>query len=246
MRAFAVVLFTLGISQSALAGLRLEYQEESSDKEGGSSQRMALQGDKLRFDRTVQGSPDTRTLIFDGTQMITVDNKSKTYMMIDPATVKAQMDALKARLSPEARANLEKATQGKDDLGNVTFRKSGGGETVLGFNCTNYSQLRDGVEHGSVCVTGWKDGPVKKEELAALIKLTKQMASTYFPSGDTKKSILFNPDDWPGFPLVTRSQEGRIGRLTSVKRGTIPDSEFQAPAGYTQKAMPAFGGGHHQ
>jgi hypothetical protein len=244
MRAF-VALFTLSISQAASAGIRLEYQEENSDKESGSSQRMELQGDKLRFDRTVQGNPDTRTMIFDGTQIITVDSQAKTYMVIDPAAVKAQMDAIKARLSPEARANLEKATQGKDDLGKVTFRKSTGGETVLGFSCTNYTQLRDGVEHGSVCVASWKDGPVKKDEISALIKLTKQMASTYLPTGVTKKSMLFDPDEWPGFPLATHSEGGKTGRLTSLKRGSIPDSEFQVPAGYTQKAMPAFGGGHH-
>jgi hypothetical protein len=243
MRAF-VVLFSLSVSQAAHAGLRLEYQEEG-EKESGSLQRIELQGDKLRFDHTMQGRPDTRTMIFDGTHVITVDNQNKTFMVIDPAMVKAQMDALKARLSPEARANLDRVTQ-KENPSTVTFHKGTGGGSVLGFSCANYIQMRDGTEHGTLCVASWKDGPVKKEEIAALIKLTDIVAKTYQPPGMTKSSLLFNPSDWPGFPLEFRSQDGKSGKLKSVTRGAIPESEFQPPVGYTEKPMPTFGAGHHE
>ena len=237
MRRFAI-LFTLLVPQAALAGVRIEFEVQGGEGTGA-QQRMQLQGDKLRVDHTKEGGTGTHTVIFDGTQMTSFDGKQNTYVVIDPARLKMQAERLKqleAKASPETRAQIEKATQ-QEDAGQVTFRKTSGGDTVAGYSCSNYTELRGGVEHGTVCVASWKTGPVKKEELGALSKFGAMMLNGAL----TKKALLLNPDEWPGFPLSMHLEDGKTMRLKSVTRGAIPDSEFQPPTGYTQKAMPPIG-----
>jgi hypothetical protein len=238
MRSFAI-LFTLVVSQVAwAAGTTLEFQDEGSG-ETGSQMRMLLQGDKLRVDHTSQGI--RHSTIFDGTQVITFDERTKTYQVIDPATVKMQMEALKqmeAKLPPETRAQLEKAKADQGlDYSHLTFKKAAGGDTVAGFSCSNYTELHDGQERATICVTSWSSAPVKKDEAQALSKHITSLLSNEF----TKKVLFFDADQWPGFPVSTRTQDGKITRLTSAKKGAIPESEFQPPAGYTKRAMPGMG-----
>jgi hypothetical protein len=220
------ILFTLTLSVAAEAGVRLDL--ETVDPKGTSGeQRMELQGSKVRVDHLRQEASGSggvnripgATMIFDGTEMFIVDHGSKTYVVIDSAR----------------SAQTERATKEGQDPGRTTFKKSSGGDSVAGFACSNYTQSRDGVERATVCIASWKKGPVKKEDLIGLVKL----ATTMGTGEASKKAMLINPDDWPGFPLSSRSNDGQILRLKSAARTNIPDNEFQPPADYTRKATPA-------
>jgi hypothetical protein len=212
---------TLLIALPAEAGVRLV--SETVDPRGASGeQRIELQGDKLRVERFSQegtgaggvGRVPGATMIFDGSQMFSLDHRTKTYVVIRP--------------------NFDKATKQADDASRFAFKKSSGGDTVAGFRCSNYSQLQNGVERGTVCIASWKAGPVKKEDVVAILKFAQTMGV----AEASKTAILVNPDDWPGFPVSSRSAEGQILRLKSAARMAIPDSEFQPPADYVRKAMP--------
>ncbi len=240
------LLCTLALSAVAEAGVRLDAQ--TIDPQGTSGeQRMELQGNKVRIDRFTQegtGSGGVNripggTMIFDGTQMFTIDHRNKTYLVIDPAQLKAQMEQVKqmeANLPPEARAKLEKAMDTAEDPGKVTFKKGTGGNSVAGFACSNYTQSRDGVERATVCIASWKSGPVKKEDLGGLVKIAETMGA----AAASNKAMLINPDNWPGFPLSSQTNDGHSLRVKSATRATIPDNEFQPPTDYTRKAMPSF------
>jgi hypothetical protein len=211
---------TLIVALPAEAGVRLV--SETVDPQGASGeQRMELQGDKVRIDRFSQegtgrggvGRVPGATTIFDGSKMFSLDHRAKTYTVIAPAQVKATKQA--------------------DATGRFTFKKSSGGDTVAGFHCSNYTQLRNG-EAETACIASWKTGPVKKEDVVAILKFAQTMGV----AEASKTAMLVNPDDWPGFPLSSRSAEGQILRLKSAVRMAIPDSEFQPPADYVRKGMP--------
>ncbi len=235
------IFFALAVSTVARAGLRIELETSGTDGTIG-HQQLELDGDKLRIDHssteTINGQETKNggTMIFDGANLIRVDASTKTYVVTDPAQVKAQAERLKqlqANLPPATRAKMEKAMQAHANPG--TFTKGSGGETVAGFKCENYSESRDGVDQATVCMASWDHGPVKVEDLHALTAFAAAMGT------DVSQKMLFmlNPGNWPGFPLSTRTTEGRVLRVKKVTRTSIPNSRFQPPADYSQKALPS-------
>jgi hypothetical protein len=235
-----LLLLALSLSRVAWAGVRLDFQDESDKSEP--VQRLKVSGDKLRYERGNSGS--TQATIFDGTQIIIVSDKSKTYTVIDQATLQKYAEAMKqmeTQLPPEARARYEKAMGDQGgNIGKFTFQKASGGDTVAGFSCSNYTESHNGEVRATICAASWKSGPLHKEELGGLKKISALLTNS---GGLVKKSFFFDPDEWPGFPVLTRTVDGKVTRLTAVTRGDIPDSDFQPPAGYARKAMSPMGRG---
>jgi hypothetical protein len=239
MRELAIVC-TMVVSTAARAGVRIEMESSGPGGTPG-AQQTELQGDKLRVDYTADTTGTTGIhrngiMIFDGAQMISCDAKTKVCTAIDAAQIKAQQERMRqmqANLPPETRAQVEKAMK-QAEPGSIAFKKVSGGDTVAGFSCSNYTQSRNGVERGTVCIAAWKGGPVKKEELGALSKFVSALGTTEA----SKKAMMINPDEWPGFPLSMSSPDGKTMRLKSVTHTTLPDSEFEPPAGYTRQALP--------
>jgi hypothetical protein len=239
MRELAIVC-TMVVSTAARAGVRIEMEASGPSGTPG-AQQMEIQGDKLRVEYTTDTTGTTGLhrngiMIFDGAQMMACDPKTKICTVIDPAQIKAQQERMRqmqANLPPETRAQVEKAMK-QAEPGSITFKKAAGGDTVAGFSCSNYTQSRNGVERGTVCIAAWKGGPVKKEELTALSKFVSVLGT----SEASKKAMVINPDEWPGFPLSMSSTDGKTLRLKSVTHTALPESEFEAPAGYTRQALP--------
>jgi hypothetical protein len=212
------ILCTLTLSAAAQTGVRLDL--DTVDPRGSSGeQRMELQGNKVRIDHLTQAATasggvnraPTSSTIFDGSEMFTVDHRSKTYRAVDP---------------------IRSATQ--QTPSKLTFKKTSGGERIAGFACSNFTKSRDGVEQGTVCIASWKTAPVKKEDLAGLVKY----AETIGAAEASLQAILINPEDWPGFPLSSQSNDGQIVRVKSAVRTSIPANEFQPSADYTRKTPP--------
>jgi len=233
------ILCALTLSAVAEAGVRLD--EETVDTKGISGElRMELQENKVRIDRFTKEASGSggvnripgETMIFDGTEVFIIDHRSKTYLVLDPGRAKA----VRANLPPQIRAQIENATTQANYSGKVTFKKSSGKkDSVAGFACTNYVQSEAGVERATVCIASWKTVPVKKEDLAGLVRLGKAMGLTE----EFGKATLINPDEWLGFPLSSQANDGQVSRLKSAARTSIPDNEFQPPSDYTRKATPA-------
>jgi hypothetical protein len=244
MRKGLIVLWALSVSVSAEAGVRIALQ--SVDKDGlTSDQRLQFQGDKMRADHSSQAvaggeMKPGHTMIFDGSLMISVNHEAKSYTVIDPVQLKAQLDRMKASLPPEQQAKIEQAMAAQSEPKQATFKKAAGGDSSAGYSCSNYTMQRSGNETATVCVTSWTTGPVKKSDLSALSKFSETMVNI---PATVKKELFTNPDTWPGFPLVTHGSNGQVVRVKSITREAIPDSEFQPPANYTRKADPMMGRG---
>jgi hypothetical protein len=210
------ILCSLTLSAAAQTGIRLDL--ETVDPRGSSGeQRIEWQGDKLRLDHFTQAATGsggvnhapTATVIFDGRQMYSVDHRSKTYRDIDPART------------------------AKQETDKIAFKKGSGNEHIAGFACTNYTELRNGAEWGTVCLASWKTGPVKKDDLMGLVKFSGSLAAVEPSIG----VMVVNPADWPGFPLLSQSNDGHIVRVRDAERATIPDNEFRPSPEYTRQSV---------
>jgi hypothetical protein len=209
------ILCGLTLSASAQTGVRLDL--ETVDSRGSSGQeRIELQGNKLRLDhfsQTATGSggvnhAPTSSIVFNGSQMYSVNHRTKTYTAIDPA-----------------RTSKQEGDQ-------VSFKKGKGTDRIAGFACTNYAELRNGAEQGTVCMAAWKKGPVKQDDLTALVKSAHALAAVEPSIG----VVLVNPAEAPGFPLLSQGNDGNIVRVKEAERVAIPDNEFQPPASYTRQS----------
>jgi hypothetical protein len=212
------ILCSLTLGAAAQTGIRLDL--ETVDPRGSSGQeRIELQGNKLRLDhfsQTATGSggvnhAPTSSIVFDGSQMYSVNHRTKTYTAVDPTRTSKQ-EAYPAQ---------------------VAFKKGSGNDHVAGFACTNYTELRNGAEWGTVCLASWKTGPVKKDDLTGLVKFSGSLAAVEPSIG----VIVVNPADWPGFPLSSQSSDGHIVRVRDAERANIPGNEFQPSSEYTRQSV---------
>jgi hypothetical protein len=233
---WTAILFTLTLSATAPAGVRLEW--DTVDPKGVSrDQRVEVQGNKVRIDLLGKESNGIGgvshiprdTIIFDGTEVLVIDHRNKTYTVTVPAQLRARLEWVKSTLPPDARTQLERAT----------FKKGSGGDKVAGYSCSNYAALRDGIERATLCVATWKAVPVKKDDLVGLMKFADTLADAMATKGTMRKSS----DEVPGFSVSSLSSEGDSWRLKSAARTPIADNEFQPASDYTRQAVPALGDG---
>jgi hypothetical protein len=228
---------TAGWAAQAHAGARIESEVMVNASKPVDSV-LELQGDRFRIDLLDHSTGETlHSTIFDGTRILQLMAKDKTYTAMTMADLKTQMQRLdQMRASTPAGAQLDK---GKTVDPVYTFTRAPGGETIAGFPCDNYGMTRDGKNGGIVCLTSWKHtGPVTKADLAPMRKLSDQLRS--FDSHSIG-NITMGPDleKWPGWPLGTVSADGRQRtHVTKISRTTFPASDFKPPADYTLKPPP--------
>jgi len=241
LRLFVIGLVTgpaVGWASLAIAGVRIESQVVIHAGKTLNNV-LELQGSRFRISIQDAASGDIlSSTIFDGERIVKLQARDKTYTSMTMADVKTQMDNIKASLPADSQAQLDKAVVAPV----YTFKRAAGGETIAGMPCENYAVSRDGVDSGIYCLSTWKHASlVTKADLAPMAKLAEQMKSlNKLPTGD----IQMGPDfeKWPGWPLVMHTPDGQErNRVVKVSRVDFPESDFETPAGYTQKPLPMMG-----
>jgi Domain of unknown function (DUF4412) len=212
-------LFALGLPSPAPTGLHIEYQTLTEDGQPRVSYAITVQGDAIRMDLSNPAIPLVSATLFDGQRLRLLDPPDSIYSDV----TNADLQAAAAQRSP-------------DPAHESTFAKTKGHERIAGVDCETYKWLRDGQDHGTVCFTPWKSGVVPKETLAPLGTLLERTAPLgKLAMGDLQ---LADYDTWPGWPLSTRSPDGReTWHVTSITRGPIPEGELQVPSDYRRKPL---------
>jgi hypothetical protein len=237
-------LTVLSLAGAGLAQAGVRIESRVSPHQGLTVDSVVeVQGDRFRINHQDAATGEfLRVTIYDGERILSLRPKDKTYTSMSMADLKAQMagfDAMKDKLSPEARAQFDKRALAPS----FTFKRASGGETLAGTRCENYQVSLDGAPNGTACLAAWKPGgPVTKADLAPMKKLADQMRALGARSGG---DIGMGPDfdSWPGWPLVMRGPDGHErSRLVKVSRVSFPAGDFQPPAGYSQRPLPSLGG----
>ena len=180
-------------------------------------------------------------------QMTTLDNKKKTYYI----TTRADMEAMAARMremmnNPEMKKAQEAAKQmnASRPAFSVDVHKEGTSRKVAGYNCDNWIVAMGQYSTSEECVT-------------SELKLPEQIWDTYKSFADMMRSamgpmarnggsdIAEQFKKMKGFPLATTTTTSIMGHktvttneVTEVRRGPIPESAWQVPAGYTKVDNP--------
>jgi hypothetical protein len=217
-----------------------------------------LDGDRIRVEGSGKPSHETNVIVDAGAKkMIMINVSEKSYMELtesDMKKMRTQVDAMRAQaaermknLPPEQRKQMEKmmAGMGAPDgkLPKVTFQSMGQTKTVNGFSCEMYRILRDGVAKEEDCVSPWSAKVLQKGDFEGFRKFAEEMAKEMGGAGGGQRDMFEQFDKFPGLPITRHMLDGgEDEEIKSIKRGSIPASQFAVPAGYTKKEMPTMGG----
>lgn len=150
--------------------------------------------------------------IMDGNDILHMADKNETYTISHSAKTFTLMPRYDEKDQKKPKVTKTSETQ-----------------KILNYNCTKYIIETTTPEGQSVTANYWATTDIKDIDMKAIAK--QQMG------GD--QSFVF--PEIEGFPMKIESTIPQLGMLTidtaEIKRGTVPGSELQLPAGYTEQKL---------
>jgi len=230
----AAVVGALALAPLAAAAEDLTITSSVTGAKGATIQTQYMSASKVR-----SASGDTDTIVDLATGALTmVDNKKKVYWQTTPEEMKAAMAQLQQQMQGMGPL-AEKMMGGK--MAPVTVTKGTAPRKIAGYD----------TEHWIVAM-----GEGLKYEVWTASSLALPMNASYYdamqanyaamgPMGQRFKAIFDEMKKIKGFPLATDMSFSIMGRnqqtkteATEVKKGAIPASAFEVPAGYKKEEAP--------
>jgi hypothetical protein len=246
---------------TAAAGVRIETvtRDVKTKAANGDLQVIMVQDGKIRMNIP----KNNNGMILKNSIMYVLDDKKKTYMEMDKATMKKtadqagaamkQMQEQMAKMTPEQRAQMEKMMggnmpgmmSGKTDTWDV--KNTGKTDTSEGRKCTIWTLNKNGKLHEELCVVPFSSLPGKEDFEKTFKELAESFAGMTdgLPgAGDSVKAR----NSVKGYPIRTRffepsgAERAMETVVTKWVEESIPSSNFDVPAGYKKREMPKMGG----
>jgi hypothetical protein len=249
----------LSLITSAQAGVTVGLQQDNKNAV------IYLEGNKMRVEGDPGDAHNTGLVIYDGDQqkVFLVDQEKKTYQEVTPQSVRAMVDKTKtvdqhmANMSPEQRKQMEqmmsklspeqrktvdgmmgkKSEQPKEP--DLKWEPTGAHQTVAGFSCEGYKELKDGKVDAEGCYIPWSAGAITKADLAPLMRMKDFIKQAGYNFPQQGIGAFAKLEQGPGFPgtrvriSASGEREGKES-VTSIKRGSISADKFQLPTGYSK------------
>lgn len=256
-----IVLIASGLlaAQAAVAGVYVETVDQNlTTGSSGIKQKMYVQNGVGRFI-----DADGRGSLIKGDTMYMIDDKEKSYVVFDKATMtqlatklNSEMAKLKeqlAKLPPEQRAQMEQMMggaggmlSGESQKWTVEVADTGKSDTVEGRKCKLWDVTRNGELDEQICVVPYAALPGKENfqaVFANFAKVFEEMAKSVPMLAGMMTNEFDAQQKTNGFPVRRRGYEsGKLSdEVTLVKtwrEENISASMLEIPAGYKQKQMP--------
>jgi hypothetical protein len=256
----------LTMAMPAAAGVTVAMQ---SDK---TRSTIFVEGNKMRVETEAGADTPSNTMIYDGDaqKMLILDPEKKTYSELTPQSLKTAQERAKhsmeqamAKMTPEQRKQMEKMmtpeqraqmeqfmSGGKEPKASevkepdVKWERTGTKETVAGFPCEGFKEMKSGKLDAQGCYIPWGAGAITKDDLAPVLKIREFMtqAEMNMPAADVGGFTRL--EKGPGFPgrwqkVAASGEKESAQSVTNVKRGTISPDKFRLPDGYKKVDNPA-------
>jgi hypothetical protein len=196
-------------------------------------------------------------------QMTILDGKKKTYYVV----TRQDMEAFKARMSERMNSpEMKQAQERMKDLppevqkkmeammggaaGSFDVQKTGTTRKVAGYTCENWTVTLGQLSRSEECLTSELQFPVQAwDAYRDFAESIKSMTTALGPMGKNIAEMQEKFKSMKGFPLASTTTVSVMGRsttttseVTEIKRGPIPASAWEIPAGYTKVDSPMLKG----
>jgi hypothetical protein len=215
----------------------------------------------LASDHVRMAQPDGEEFLLDLTsgQMTILDGKKKEYYVI----TKQDMEQLKAKMqeqmnSPEMKQaqekmkNLPPETQKKMEemmggiMGSFNVQKTGAARKIAGYNCETWTITLGQFSKTEECLTTELQFPPQIwDTYRDFAQSMSSMMSALGPMAKSVSQMQEKFKEMKGFPLATTTTTSIMGHSTSsssevtdIRRGPIPASAWDLPAGYKKVENP--------
>lgn len=189
-----------------------------------------------------------------------IDNKRKEYFVVTKdemvaamAQMQANMKQMEAQMqkSQEQMKNMPPALREKmaglmgGIAASVDVKKTGATRTVAGYRCETWTVSLGEMSVTEQCLT--MDLPLPTQAWEAYRGYAEQMKAGMAagPMGQAMSQMAEKTKDMKGYPLAASTTTKIMGRGSSngsevveVKKGPIPSSAWELPAGYKQTESP--------
>ncbi len=197
----------------------------------------------LSTDKVRTSSPDQDTIVdLKAGRYVFVDNKKKEYWETTAAEMEATFKQLEAQMSQMAEQMKNMPAAFRDKLGGgpaapVTVQKGVGSKVVAGHTCQPYTVSMGDAMKIEMWVAPDVEFPVQSLDArkALFVGPTMQKFAKVF---EEMKKIK-------GYPLLEVTTMKMLGQtvestreVTEMRKGALPASTFETPAGYKKKDSP--------
>jgi hypothetical protein len=244
----------------AHAGTILESVNRDLDNPAESSTvRTYAQDGKMRVEQKPEGS----LMIFKNDTLYTIDERQKSYAVMDRATMKRmaeqmspaikQMQEQLAKMPPEQRAQMEQMMGGRGMPGMAKkkqklLRKTARTDKIGSYACTYVEQHEDGIKTEELCIVPPAAIKGTDELMAAARNMSKFVKEILESMNSPWLEQMVNDevkdfDTLGGIPVLSREFSG--GKpvsetiIKSVRSEALSASMFDVPAGYAKKDVMA-------
>lgn len=185
--------------------------------------------------RSSDGEHDTIVEVGSG-RFTVINHKKKEYYEFTRDEMLASMQRFEQQMSGPMGAMMEKMMGGK--IGEVTVTK-GAARKVAGYDCTTHVfSLGENMRYETCATQALQLPPAYYDALKGPYTLMGPMAKRFDKIFEEMKKVK-------GFPVAMSSTVNVMGfkmnvtsEATEVRRGAIPATAFQLPAGYKKKDTP--------
>jgi hypothetical protein len=211
-----------------------------------------VDSDRIRVERGTQGFAaivDARAQ-----RILILFGDKRAYAELGPKEVAAAPPLIPREELEQTKKELEKAPPEQRKRAEALLAMMAGGDPELSFQRTNKRRTVNGIacevyRVGSggdeplyeECISPWSDGIFRREDFAALAVYYRSVMNAGAPG----QEIFQYLDFYPGFPVAREILDFKTheptppsglppNEIKSVKRGPLPDSLFNVPAGYTR------------
>ena len=250
----------------AFAGVvyEIEVTDHSTSPVSTSGSRISVDGLLLKMDVTTGGDDLDGEMIYRGDrkEMVIVNDKDKTYIVLDEEQMKAlaaqikqamaAMDQALAAVPEGQRAKMEAMMKQRmplemDQREPAELKKTGETDTINGYPCVKYQVWRAGALERELWVTPWKNiegGADTVQAFEDMSAFFKEMLDSLPQMGDQSfaDSAFEHLKEMGGMPVVTRefADDGSLeneSTLKSASTQSLVPADFEPPKDYKRKDM---------
>jgi hypothetical protein len=218
----------------ALAGAEdiTVVSKTTSNQGAPSTSTQYIAADRMR---TSDGASDTIMEVQAG-RFTVINHKKKEYYEFTRDEMLASMQKFEQQMSGPMGAMMEKMMGGK--VGEVTVQK-GASRKVAGYDCTNYTfSLGETIRYEMCATQALQLPPAYYDALKGPYSMMGPIAKRFDKVFEEMKKVK-------GFPVAMSSAVNLMAfkmqvasEATEIRKGAIPATAFQLPAGYKKKETP--------
>ncbi len=207
--------------------------------------------------RMSQGDGKESILDFQTAHMTILDSKTRTYYVITKqdmdamtARVKEQLNSPEMKRAQEQMKSLSAEDRKKMDAMSAMFtldvQKTGTTRRIAGYTCENWKITFGEMSKTEECLTNELQFPVQAWDMyKTYAESMKSLMAAMGPMAKNMAAMQEKFKGMRGIPLATTTAINVMGHstttvseVTEVRRGPIPASAWEIPAGYTKVDNP--------